>query len=167
MNLVKMGKRPDTLPKRNALLDFDIGENRYARVSVEVLESPADRILLKLQAFEIDASGNFVHYNTGAPSRTPSIVRAISSKGLGDTFTLKPGWVRVVSLDGGPIGTPPNLREEKKVPTKEPKDKRQWVKVDETYYRWDAGEVAKLAHLKALELKQLVDLTPDALDISI
>lgn len=167
MKQVKLGNQPSTLPSKNALLDFELESGQFARVTVEVLPSAADRVLLRLQAFQVDAEGNFVAYTTGAPSRTSGITRAISTRGLNDTWTLKPGWIRVHVPDGGPVVPPHGAIDVATKPVGEPADPLVWVYVDnKTYYRWDQGEVVRLAGFEARKLQQLIAVSGTALDIS-
>lgn len=132
---------------------------RFARVIYQLIESKPDRKVIEAQAFEVDALGALVPYETGAPSRTPGTTHTIAASGMGDTHTLAPGWVRVVPPSGttwtlGDTAMPRNLPE-----GCEPVDalpevgvEGQQVFFNEQVMAWSLGVVETILRGKAEEL---------------
>lgn len=121
---------------------------RYARVVYVPQESKSDRAVIEVQAFEVDASGNFVSWN-GMPSRTPGTQHSISKSGIGDTHTLQPGWVRVVGdYAADTVGEGVTFSDVLPA-TGQPGDK---VYIEPYLYRWDIGIIESTLQEKAKEL---------------
>lgn len=96
MKAVTLGNRPTTLAPRVRIEDYE-EDGKFFRVSLVLRESRNDdNVEIDTQAFEVDADGRFVTGPDGRPSRTSGNSNVVAASGLGDTHTLKPGWVRIV-----------------------------------------------------------------------
>lgn len=150
MKKVKLAK----MPAKRAQ-DFELDNSKFARVIYKPVESRPDRIVIEAQAFEVDAKGQFVAYETGEPSRTPSTTHTISVTGLGDTHTLDPGWVRVVgTFDFNAGSVPEGTTKVTALPATGEEGDHVWYK--EALYRWDKGVLLTILEGKAAELENLL-----------
>lgn len=126
---------------------------RFARVIYTPQESKPDRITIEAQAFEVDANGKFVAFNTGAPSRTNGSIHTINATGVGDTHTLVPAWVRVVG-DYNADNLPAGATIASTLPATG--NEGDQVYVEPTLYRWDIGMIEAIMRNKAEQLAGLI-----------
>lgn len=161
------------LPARRAV-DFMLDEfdpPRYARVIYSPQESRPDRKVIEAQAFEVDATGNLVAFDTGAASRTQGTMHTISMTGMGDTHTIVPGWVRVVGVFNAesPQGSPDALPEGTQVLSAKPASAApgDLVLVGDTLFRWDVGALDRIVTAKAEELAGLLRNSAAAQDFDL
>lgn len=161
MELTTFPNRPAQLPPRTRLEDFTTDGGVRARVSLRLRESEgSDRLVIDAQAFEVDADGHFVNAPDGRPSRTPGTGHTIAASSLGDTHTLQPGWVRIVG-DYDPHtfestaprgeGRPADPPDFDANPTGQYYDTTTGIG-----YRWDEGEVLRVAKGKVQELERIL-----------
>lgn len=155
MKKVKLAK----MPAKRAQ-DFWLAGKKYARVIYKPVESKPDRVVIEAQAFQVDAKGQLVAYETGEPSRTPSTSHTISVTGLGDTHTLDPGWVRVAGTFDFNAGTgltnsvPEGTKKVTSLPATGSDGAHVWYK--DALYRWDKGILQTILEGKAAELENLL-----------
>lgn len=157
MKSVTLGNRPVTLAPRTKIEDFE-DDGKYVRVSLKLRETTTDNIEIDAQAFEVDANGFFVAAPDGRPSRTRGTVHLVNASSLGDTHTLKPGWVRIVgdynreTFEKSAVFAPGK-------PTQKPDDTnptRQHYDTDTGIgYKWSRGETNGIARAKAKEMIEL------------
>lgn len=162
MNEVTLPNMPAQRAQDFELTEFD--PPRFARVIYSREESKADRAVISVQAFEVDVEGRFVASSAinGAPSRTPATTQTIVKTGIGDTHTLRPGFVRVVGsysddLEAAIPGQQPlptGTVTSDQLPESAVEGAQYWV--NQTLYRWDAGELARIMRGKAEELSGIL-----------
>lgn len=159
MERITLGNRPESLQPRTRIEDFSHnGVN--ARVSLKLVEAGGDKLLIDAQAFEVDSNGSYKFAPDGRPSRTPGTSHMVMASSLGDTHTLNPGWIRIVGdYDAGTFestaargeGRPVSEPEWATNPTGQYYDNTSGVG-----YRWDEGEVLRIAKGKVTELMNIV-----------
>lgn len=155
----KVHNIPNLPARRAAHFQLDgFDPPRYARVVYVPQESKPDRAQIEVQAFEVDADGNFVAWN-GVPSRTSGTIHVIALSGMGDTHTLQPGWVRVVgdyspTPSEGQEPLPEGAQTVAELPASGAIGDQ--VYVAPSLYRWDMGDVERILLGKAEELAGLI-----------
>jgi hypothetical protein len=163
MEITTLGNRPETLAQRTRILDFDLGDGNFARVSLKQTDVQPDRLTLSAQAYQVDAQGNILFGPDGRPSRTQDtshVINITSFIGQDRTHTLDPGWVRVVGDYDGDTFEPTAPRGEEN-PTDEPDWEEnptgQFYNTDTGIgYRWDDGEALRIARGKAADMQSIV-----------
>ena len=158
MERVTLTNRPATLPPRTRIEDFQVGDT-YVRVSLKLVEAGADKMLIDAQGYEVDSQGSYVTGPDGRPSRTQGTAHMVMPSSLGDTHTLNPGWVRIVGdydettfepTAPRSTGKPADAPDLEVNPTGQHFDTSAGVG-----YRWDEGEVLRIARGKVDELMNI------------
>lgn len=162
MERATLGNRPTTQAPMSRIEDFVV-DGTHVRVSLKLKPGPSDDIhIIDAQAFEVDANGINIPAPDGRPSRTGSTGHTVQASSLGDTHTLKPGWVRIVGdydastfeptaarAMGKPVaGVEPDWESN---PTGQHFDTETGIG-----YRWDEGENLRVARGKVQELLALL-----------
>lgn len=155
MERITLGNRPANLPPMTRIEDFQ-HDGRNVRVSMKLLQSDGEKLIIDAQAFEIDADGAYIAGPDGRPSRTRGLQSVVQASSLGDTHTLNPGWVRIVGDYDGNTFEPSAPRGEGK-PTGEPDWQANptgqfYDTASGIGYRWDEGETLRIAKARAEEL---------------
>lgn len=155
MERATFGNRPATLPPLTKIEDFTCDE-QCIRVSLKLLQSDSDKLVLDAQAFEVDTSGTYLAGPDGRPSRTRGTQHVILASSLGDTHTLNPGWVRIVGDYDQSTFEPTAPRGTGK-PSAEPDWEanptgQYYDTATGIGYRWDEGETLRIARSKVDEL---------------
>lgn len=155
------GNRPTKIAARVRIEDFLSDKTTPTRVSLKLRESDSsDRLIIDAQAFQVTDTGRFVAGPDGRPSRTPGTAHTIATSALGDTHTLHPGWVRIVG-DYDHTTFEPTATRGPGVPVDPPdliaNPTGQHYDTDTgTGYRWDEGEVLRIAKSKVEELDRIL-----------
>lgn len=157
MERTTLPNAPTGLSPMDAALDYSFGAGRFARVVLEMSDAQSDNFNIKAQAFELDAAGNMVQAPKGYPSRTRQTNHTVARSSLGDTATLVPGWVRTVPASQTTVDAT-NLPEGTIIATALPATGTvgQFVYIDPTLYRWDAGVALQIAEGKIVELQAVL-----------
>lgn len=156
--------KPDNLPADAHVVDFEEGK-QHIRVTVKEFRAPDGRTVLRAQAFEVTAKGNFRTDRSGSPVMTEPKLLVVTSRTAdgGELHSLKPGWIHVNLKPGDvPHRADPRNIESDSVPTKPPAsgDEDMWALVGVDYYRWDEGEISRMARKAAAVLIDKGDFLP-------
>src|SRR5690606_15603155 len=153
MEPTTLGNRPDPLAPLTRLQDFTDGTTRVP-VSLRLRPGSApDSLFLDAQAFEVDATGAYVPAPDSRPSRTPETSQTNATSSHGDTHTLNPGWVRKQGTYTADDFTVTGSGK----PTGEGDAGDEYFDTDTGIgYRWDEGEVMRIARGKADEMLRIL-----------
>ena len=141
--------------------DYDLGSNRFVRVTMQKVGALNGHVTYEAQGWQIDADAQFVTDVAGYPIRTPGTQHSLSLSGLAArTATRDPGWVKAVPPAGGvidPEQLPPTWRRGEGEPDGVGGDGDHYY--DDTAgqaWRWDGGEFERIRTGKASELLQIL-----------
>lgn len=157
MERITLPNAPTDLSPMDAALDYSFGDNKFARVILEMSQSDNDMFIIKAQAYEMDAAGNYAMAPKGYPSRTRQTTHTVAASSLGDTATLVPGWVRMAppnkvnyAMDSESL--PEGTQQLDALPATG--NAGEHVMVGDTLYAWNIGVARQVAQGKVEELEQ-------------
>lgn len=166
MQRINLDNRPAVLPPRNRIEDFVTASSVRVRVSLKLIEAGGDKLLIDAQAFEVNADGININAPDGRPSRTPGTQHAVLATSLASvvnpdgTHTLNPGWVRIVGDYDAETFEPTASRSLER-PSGEPDwdtnpTGQHYNAATGIGYRWDEGEVLRIARSKVDDLISII-----------
>lgn len=95
MQRITLPNAPTQLAANVDVQDFDLGDGRFARVILEVNpEVVNDHLVMRVQAYEMTADGQFKMAPNGYPSRSRSTTHTRNATELHDTLEMGDAWVR-------------------------------------------------------------------------
>lgn len=151
MERTTLKNRPVALAPMTRLEDFTDGKG-FVRVSLTLRQGDAEQLTIDAQGFEVDGKGANVIAPDGRPSRTPGTQHTVMASALGDTHTLNPDWVRIVGTYTAADFTATGTGK----PSKPGTDGDEYFDTaSEIGYRWDEGEVLRIARGKADEMGRI------------
>lgn len=96
---IELPNQPATLPPYMDVRDYSLANGKYARVILEVMQSPTpDQFVVRAQAYEMTSTGLFVTAPNGYPSRTGATEHSTPISAVGDTVQLDDAWCRFVGI---------------------------------------------------------------------
>lgn len=160
MQEVTLGNRPTAMAPMTKIVDFQV-ETGYVRVCLKLSQPDPINLVISAQAFEVDDQGVNLVAPDGRPSRTGDTSHTLIASSLGDTHTLKPGWVKIMttyieadfdaSVPRGEIN-----------PTLEPDwsnnpEGKFFNTATQTAWRWEStGEIMRIANGKVEEMMTII-----------
>jgi len=171
MQKITLPGRPTQLPPTSALREYRLADGRPVRIIVELDQSGVDKhgnpvppgnVLLYAQGYEMTEDGGFVMAPNGYPSRTERTPATLPRSAINDTSRMGPGWVRHVPPPHETISAetmPEGSFVGDALPATGEVGQLACIGGDR-FFRWDEGEVERVARAKAIEMENVISASP-------